>query len=105
MTRFNELLKQVGSNHNRVGCIQLDLEEMLRLGLDPTKDLRGEDLSAVQFGYYDLDGWDFSGANLTRADLYYTSNARRAIFDKSTRLDGVRLPRGLRLVDLTGIYV
>ena len=38
-------------------------------GLDPARDFRGADLCNVDFGADDLEVFDFSGADLTGADL------------------------------------
>lgn len=46
-------------------------------------------------GIVDIAGWNFSGANLSGADMSKVQNITKAIFDTKTRLDTTKLPPGI----------
>lgn len=110
MKTFTELMAHIHayflgkrrSRKKRLTSFHLDLDEMIQVGLDPTKDLQGANLSAVQFGDRDVAGWDFSGSNMTLADLQEVKNIEKAIFSGNTNFSGIRLPKGVTVTQLIG---
>lgn len=46
-------------------------------------------------GEVDIAGWNFSGADLSGADMSQVRNITNAIFDKKTRFEETKLPDGI----------
>jgi hypothetical protein len=55
-------------------------------GLDSSRDFRGAILDGVDFGTDDLTGFDFSGADLSRAILTRAAGLAKIVTDENTRL-------------------
>ena len=78
-----------------------DFAELMKVsGLDPKSDLRYYDLFESKLGEADVEGWDFTGANLDRADLSQVKNIKKAVFNEETTFVGTLLPDGVLPSDL-----
>ena len=90
---------------NRIGLVAHSPDQtfarLIELAaLDPTADFVGADLSEVDFGDLDVDGFNFSHADLTNANLSQVRNFSRANFDGAT-LRSARLPSSAKILPPT----
>ena len=66
------------------------LELVTLAGLNPSTDFRGINLSEIKFSYMDLDGFDFTGANLTGCSFYMALVDKTVFDDEQLKLATVK---------------
>ena len=92
-----EISQQISEGLDKITSHPSDnfVELLKAVGLDPTKDIRGNNLSGVRLDDADVAGWNFSGCNLTDADMGEVRNITSAIFSESTIFENTLLPQGI----------